>query len=137
MADELEQGVANQNALSVTFRHDLIKELYRDALETGGEFDQSDRFERAAENAILAADILIRKMVESEPTTAKIRGAQSAIMVSGGYIGFDMGATAAEPKCRVCGCTDHDCSGCIEKTGERCHWVEPNLCSACLNREEA
>lgn len=33
--------------------------------------------------------------------------------------------------CRVCGCTDADCSGCIERTGQPCHWVGPNLCSAC------
>ena len=33
--------------------------------------------------------------------------------------------------CRVCGCTDDDCSQCVEKTGMACHWVEPDLCSAC------
>ena len=36
-----------------------------------------------------------------------------------------------EPSCRVCGCTDDDCSGCVERTGEPCYWVEPDLCSAC------
>jgi chromosome partitioning protein len=36
-----------------------------------------------------------------------------------------------ERKCRICGCTDGDCRQCIEKTGQRCHWVEDNLCSAC------
>lgn len=34
--------------------------------------------------------------------------------------------------CRECGCTDEDCSGCIERTGRRCYWVAPNLCSACF-----
>jgi len=34
-------------------------------------------------------------------------------------------------RCRICGCTDDDCSVCIEKTGEPCHWVEEDLCSAC------
>ena len=34
--------------------------------------------------------------------------------------------------CRVCGCTDDDCSQCVEKTGAPCHWVEPDLCSACV-----
>jgi hypothetical protein len=38
---------------------------------------------------------------------------------------------ADERKCRVCGCTDDDCRQCIEKTGEPCHWVEEDLCSAC------
>jgi hypothetical protein len=34
-------------------------------------------------------------------------------------------------RCRVCGCTDDDCSGCIERTGKPCYWVEEDLCSAC------
>ena len=34
-------------------------------------------------------------------------------------------------RCRICGCTDDDCSQCIEKTGEACYWVEADLCSAC------
>lgn len=34
-------------------------------------------------------------------------------------------------RCRVCGCTDDDCSGCIARTGEPCHWIKPGLCSAC------
>lgn len=33
--------------------------------------------------------------------------------------------------CRECGCTDVDCSGCIERTGRACSWVETDLCSAC------
>jgi hypothetical protein len=33
--------------------------------------------------------------------------------------------------CRKCGCTDDDCSQCIEKTGQPCYWVEQDLCSAC------
>lgn len=34
--------------------------------------------------------------------------------------------------CRDCGCTDDDCSLCIERTGMPCFWVAPDLCSACL-----
>lgn len=34
-------------------------------------------------------------------------------------------------RCRICSCTDHDCSQCIEKTGAPCFWVEVGLCSAC------
>ena len=37
--------------------------------------------------------------------------------------------------CRVCGCTEHDCSQCIEKTGKPCHWVEDDLCSACAPKK--
>ena len=33
--------------------------------------------------------------------------------------------------CRVCGCTDLDCSQCIEAQGYPCHWVENDLCSRC------
>jgi hypothetical protein len=33
--------------------------------------------------------------------------------------------------CSGCGCTDMDCSGCIERTGKPCYWVNPSLCSAC------
>jgi hypothetical protein len=39
-------------------------------------------------------------------------------------------------KCRVCGCTDFDCRGCIERTGVPCHWVERDLCSACVGTPE-
>jgi hypothetical protein len=35
--------------------------------------------------------------------------------------------------CRVCGCTDSDCSHCIERTGHPCSWVDIDLCSACTN----
>lgn len=34
--------------------------------------------------------------------------------------------------CRRCGCTDVDCSDCVERTGLPCHWIEKDLCSACV-----
>lgn len=34
--------------------------------------------------------------------------------------------------CRVCGCTTSNCNGCVERTGQPCHWVGPDLCSACV-----
>lgn len=39
--------------------------------------------------------------------------------------------------CKVCGCTDKDCSQCIEKTGEACYWVDDDheLCSACVEND--
>jgi hypothetical protein len=40
---------------------------------------------------------------------------------------------AKEQKCRVCGCTDDDCLQCVMKTGEPCHWVADDLCSACVS----
>jgi hypothetical protein len=42
-----------------------------------------------------------------------------------------MSQTTKIRACRVCGCTDEDCSGCIERTGEPCSWVDDDLCSAC------
>ena len=44
-------------------------------------------------------------------------------------------AESEERKCRVCGCTQNDCRQCIEKTGEPCHWVEDDLCSACVEEK--
>lgn len=41
------------------------------------------------------------------------------------------GKPAPASACRICGCTDADCSGCVERTGEPCSWVQPDLCSAC------
>ena len=39
----------------------------------------------------------------------------------------------AARKCLFCGCTDDDCSRCIEKTGTPCHWIEEDVCSACAS----
>lgn len=38
--------------------------------------------------------------------------------------------------CRVCGCTDDDCSQCVAAQGYPCHWVEQDLCSRCTNEKE-
>jgi hypothetical protein len=35
-------------------------------------------------------------------------------------------------RCRECGCTDNNCSQCIEKIGSACRWVDEDLCSACV-----
>lgn len=35
--------------------------------------------------------------------------------------------------CRSCSCTDQNCAKCIERTGQPCYWVEPDLCSACAS----
>src|SRR6185295_16518972 len=42
----------------------------------------------------------------------------------------------SDRKCRVCGCTDNNCEQCIKKTGSPCHWVEEDLCSACVETSE-
>jgi hypothetical protein len=34
--------------------------------------------------------------------------------------------------CRICGCTNDN--ACVHReTKDRCHWVEPDLCSACID----
>lgn len=36
--------------------------------------------------------------------------------------------------CILCGCTDNDCSRCIARTGQPCHWIDEgkSICSACV-----
>jgi hypothetical protein len=38
-------------------------------------------------------------------------------------------------QCRVCGCTDED--ACVDLAGQSCHWVEADLCSACVGEVES
>ena len=38
---------------------------------------------------------------------------------------------SSQRECKVCGCTDLDCSQCITDQGEACYWVLNNLCSRC------
>lgn len=33
--------------------------------------------------------------------------------------------------CRICGCTDDDCTDCVKRIGEPCIWILPDLCSGC------
>lgn len=44
-----------------------------------------------------------------------------------------------EGVCVICGCTDEDCSRCIEKSGQACYWADSDslLCSACAFEEGA
>jgi len=43
------------------------------------------------------------------------------------------GRLAKEQKCRLCGCTES--TPCIDvETGDPCHWVKPDLCSACVDK---
>jgi hypothetical protein len=42
-----------------------------------------------------------------------------------------------ERSCRVCGCTQEDCSQCIAATGQPCFWIEQDLCSRCKKEEPA
>jgi hypothetical protein len=62
------------------------------------------------------------------PATRQLRSnvGQASLVLTPSHI------VATLPRqCRVCGCTDDDCRQCIERTGEPCRWVSPDLCSAC------
>jgi hypothetical protein len=41
-------------------------------------------------------------------------------------------------RCRVCGCTDKDCTECVAATGEPCWWIDSShtLCSRCAEHLE-
>lgn len=43
---------------------------------------------------------------------------------------------AKKGKCADCGCTDDDCTQCVERTGQPCYWAneEKTLCSSCAQR---
>jgi len=40
-----------------------------------------------------------------------------------------------DQRCTGCGCTNDDCSKCIEETGTPCYWVEKNFCSRCFKEK--
>lgn len=40
-------------------------------------------------------------------------------------------AAALLRKCKVCGCSDDNCTRCIQRTGKPCYWIAGDLCSAC------
>lgn len=44
------------------------------------------------------------------------------------------GKKSSTKACRICGCTENDCSGCIARDGHPCSWVETDLCSSCSER---
>ena len=65
-----------------------------------------------------------------EPGEGEIRYCETCQEASGITISpFD---PVPESCCRVCGCTDR--WACNTPTGA-CHWVEPDLCSACAYKE--
>ena len=42
-------------------------------------------------------------------------------------------------ECKLCGCTDLDCSQCVDKTGVPCFWMDEDkdICSACVYRDHS
>ena len=48
-----------------------------------------------------------------------------------------LGGEEPEQACRVCGCTEGDCSQCIAASGKPCYWVKRDLCSRCDSEAKA
>lgn len=72
----------------------------------------------------IGADAARRANRDGEQAAAAARDQAGAALLAETVV-FD------ERRCRGCGCTDEDCSSCIERTGQPCWWVEPDLCSTC------
>lgn len=59
-------------------------------------------------------------------------GWTAALNVRDGELADIAAEIAADARrCRVCGCTDADCGGCVARTGQPCYWIDADLCSAC------
>jgi len=81
--------------------------------------DGSDPLLRAAERAdVLLIDMLREVMVEAVPMTM-LQDAEGQPLLP----------SLLGQVCRECGCSQHD--ACFPA----CHWVEPDLCSACAEAE--
>lgn len=66
------------------------------------------------------------------PLTARLR--ELADRLDQQFVAHELQRAGVVRTCRVCGCTDDDCSQCVEKTGGPCHWIAADLCSACRPR---
>lgn len=91
-----------------------------------------DDMERRRAKKILMDDtghmVAVEGIVEGETVRITLTGEQAALLRDNTPLRVSIGVRT----CRECGCTEDDCSGCIERTGVRCSWVEQDLCSACV-----
>lgn len=82
-----------------------------------------------------------RKKIKTQ-ARSKVLGYIGEIIVTGVNSDDDIAeepAASHEPTCRVCGCTEGDCSQCKEVTGEACSWVDPEktICTRCAAEIDA
>ena len=64
----------------------------------------------------------------------KIRVDEAALIADQvGYNLIDFVEAVIDQRCRLCGCTNHNCYECMQKTGSPCRWIEEDLCSACIS----
>lgn len=97
-----------------------------------GEFEYQDELYCSTEPLLIAdSEYLEDLKLASEIATSQ--GIESIYL----YDAFDFSFPGLDfdfevRQCRVCGCTQDDCSQCVAKTGTPCSWVEYDLCSACI-----
>lgn len=83
-----------------------------------------------------------RREIRSAISRARAEAHSSYAMAPNSYgAGYDAGEVSGmgrilgileARRCRVCGCSEMDCGDCYARTGGPCHWVEADLCSACV-----
>jgi hypothetical protein len=71
-------------------------------------------------------EVLISRMLDDKSPLQILQAQQIVAKQLDTVVDYELIQT-----CRVCGCTDEDCSQCIAATGVPCHWVEDDLCSRC------
>lgn len=77
---------------------------------------------------------LVRWSPASNPTPDRLTGERGWERVAGPMYMWALRLDRLVIRsCRMCGCTDDDCSGCVERTGWPCSWVGEDLCSACAD----
>lgn len=91
----------------------------------------------------VAVTDFFRQAICDEKSLFWVPELQPSVDALAGLLGLDPEAiydevVAEEARtCRVCGCTQDDCSQCVEAPGEPCHWVEDDLCSRCAAEAKA
>ena len=72
----------------------------------------------------------VKKQIKAEAKGAKATKPKAAAEVRAPAPGPEL----FTGRCRVCRCTEADCSACVDRTGQPCSWTSDkrNLCSACL-----
>ena len=85
----------------------------------------------APEFTVKMRDELLKNFTDAESWKALEKCASKQLMAEM----RGKGKPAKVRRCRVCGCTDDDCSQCVEKTGGPCTWIQVNLCSACQDEQ--
>jgi hypothetical protein len=82
-------------------------------------------------------DFELFECFEGDGDNVLVRGGDETAVAVVVVVTYDPIYSASRVRwCRVCRCTDADCSQCVAKTGEPCTWVEADLCSACMDHPE-